>query len=151
MFLLSNIHDRDYAKIYTNIENVLFDISDSQLKNTKNAAWYAIEPGDLVCVVRGTRNISTFCRVEGKRRTDISDGEGGFHHVIVGRVVGKLKDDMDMTYVLNKFSVSSPYLPNNKFSIGFNMTDLGNALSELQIRTKDGEVALGTLEPSVRE
>lgn len=145
MFLLNNIHDRDYARIYPSTPGVLFDISDAQLRNAKNAAWNAIKPGDVVCVVRSSRNMSTFSRVESKLQTDAPDGEGGFQHVIVGKVIAKLPMEQKMTYLLNRFEVSNPYLPANKFSIGFNVADLEDALADLQVQTRDGICALGTL------
>jgi hypothetical protein len=57
MFLLNNIHERVYAKIYPDIRHVAFDISDSQIDNAKNQDWTDIEKGSIVCVVNSTRKI----------------------------------------------------------------------------------------------
>jgi hypothetical protein len=146
VFLLSNIHDRDYDKIYPDIRNVLFDISDRQLGNKKNDAWHSINPGAIVCVVRSSRKLSTICRVDERRKTTVSDGSGGYQHIIVGSVVGKLANDEDMTYLLNKYNVSHQYLPDNKFSIGFNVADLGGALASLELKTSNKRCLLGQLE-----
>ena len=54
MFLLNNIYDRPYADIYPDIRNVVFDISDAQLKNAKNQDWHKIGTGSLVCVVNSS-------------------------------------------------------------------------------------------------
>lgn len=57
MFLLNNIHDRDYKSIYPNIKNVIFDLSDDQLRNKKNSSWKRIHKGAIVCVVKRLRNV----------------------------------------------------------------------------------------------
>src|SRR5207244_3367405 len=89
MFLLNNIHDRDYAAIYPDIGNVVFDISDAQLKSTKNRDWYDIGNGSIVCVVNSSRKISTFYRIDANIRTEMTD-ESGNQHVVTGSVVAKL-------------------------------------------------------------
>lgn len=139
MFLLCNVHDRNYRAIYPNIPNVIFDISDAQLSKIKNDAWHAIEPGTIVCVVKSSRRISSFFRVEAKRKTEVKAEGGGFRHVITGTVIGKLPQDQDMTFFLNKNKVTSQYLPANKFSIGFNVANLGDALDSVELITDNGQ------------
>ena len=146
MFLLCNVHDRDYRAVYPDIPSVIFDISDAQLSNVKNGAWDAIEPGAIVCVVTSSRRVSTFYRVEAKRKTEVKDEAGSLQHVITGPVIGKLPQDQDMTLLLNKHNVAAiPYLPGNKFSIGFNVADLGNALDSLELNTNNGRHSVGEL------
>lgn len=150
MFLLNNIHNRDYDSVYPHIKGVRFDLSDDQVNNTKNSDWDKIGEGSIVCVVRRSNesaNISTFYRVDRKFKTDVPDENGSFQHVIVGHVEAKLEPPQDMTAVLNKFRVFNKYLPDNKFSIGFNVADLGDHLASLRVTTKGGrEATIGELE-----
>lgn len=150
MFLLNNIHDRDYRKVYPDISGVIFDMSDSQKANAKNSAWHQIKPGSIVCVVRSSRKISTIFRVSSIRKMEVTDDAGGYEHVLIGSVIGKLPSDIDMTRLLNMYQVSHPYLPENKLSNGFNVANLGDALSQLEIRIKNGTCNLYELEPSSR-
>lgn len=145
MFLLCNVHDRDYRAVYLDIPSEIFDISDTQLSNVKNAAWATIGPGAIVCVVTSSRRISTFYRVEARFKTEVKDEAGNFQYVITGSVVGKLPHDQDMTLLLNKHNVANPYLPGNKFSIGFNVADLGNALDSVELNTNAGRRTVGEL------
>jgi hypothetical protein len=145
MFLLCNVHDRDYRAVYPGIPDVIFDISDSQLGNIKNDAWGAIEPGAIVCVVKSSRRVSTFFRVEAKHKTVVRDESGSLQHVITGPVVGKLPQDQDMTFWLNKHNATSQYLPANKFSIGFNVANLGSALDSVELVTSTGRRTIGEL------
>lgn len=144
MFLLNNIYDRPYGKIYPDIENVVFDVSDSQLANAKNQAWKAICSGSVVCVVNSSRRMSTIFRIDGNRRTDVMDSDG-YQHVITGAVFAKIPGDPDMTFLLNRYKVIHPYLPRNKFSVGFNVADLGTALDELMVEHKRTKVRLAEL------
>jgi hypothetical protein len=144
MFLLSNIHDRSYATIYPELKNVVFDISDKQLSNVKNKDWHDIGKGSIVCVVNGTRMISTFYRIEENLKTDVVD-ENGHQHVIRGSVIAKLHKDEEMRRFLNNAGVKHPYLPRNMFSIGFNVANLSDALDSLVVRTKKGSASLGDL------
>ena len=146
MFLLSNIRERKYRKLYPDMPNVIFDISDAQLKNKKNSDWQFLAPGTIVCVVQKTRKLSTFFRVDEKFKTDLSTPTGGALHVVTGSVAGKLDPSQNMTALLNKHGVSNPYLPNNQFSIGFNLADLGDALSDLQLDTPEGQMSMGELQ-----
>jgi hypothetical protein len=146
MFLLNNIHDRDYKKIYLRIsEEVLFDISDKQLRNKINADWFDIQPNDIVCVINSSRKISRFCRVKGKLQTDVVDLSGN-QHVITGIAVGRLPQDFDMTTILNRFQISHPRLRGNTFRIGVNVINLRTALSELEIKTPAGLRKLADVE-----
>ncbi len=139
MYLLNNIHDRRYCDIYPDLRNVAFDISENQLSNQKNGAWKEIERGCIVCVVNGTRKISTFRRVDARLPTDVIYPSHGRLFVITGQVVGKLPQDLDMTTLFNKYHLKHPYLPGNQFSIGFNVGNLGDALDNLVLTTKNGD------------
>ena len=55
MFILSNINDRNYRKEYPDINHVVFDITEKQLKNLKNNDWNDISEGSIVCVVQDSR------------------------------------------------------------------------------------------------
>lgn len=151
MFLLNNIHNRDYDSVYGQIERVRFDLSDAQLRNAKNSDWDLIHEGAIVCVVTSSMKMSTFCRVERKFKTDVPDENGSLQHVIVGPVVAKLKPEDDLTTVLNRFHVSNKYLPGNKFSIGFNVADLGDQLASLGVWDGDRTITIGELEAAARD
>jgi hypothetical protein len=147
VFLLNNIHDRDYRAIYSELDDVIFDMSDAQLSNSRNGAWHDITQGSIVCVVKNSRKISTFYQVETKHRTEVTDDNGSYQNVIVGPVVAKLASALDMTYLLNKCKVKHSLLPDNKMSIGFNVADLGDSLGELEVITREGSCHLSLLEP----
>ena len=156
MFLLNNIHNRNYKSIYPNVQNVIFDLSDDQLRNKKNSGWKRIHEGAIVCVIKRLENsestkISKFYRVERKFKTDVPDENGSLQHVIVGPVVAKLDPGRDMTAVLNEFGVSNKYLPSNKFSIGFNVADLGDQLAVLRVTAGNRETTIGELEAAARD
>ena len=144
MFLLNNIHDRPYATIYPDLKDVVFDISDTQLTNAKNKEWQAIQKDSIVCVVNGTRMISTFYRIEENLKTDVVD-ENGHQHVIRGAVVAKLPKDENMRKFLNNAGVKHPCLPRNNFSNGINIANLREALDSLVVKTKKGVASLGDL------
>src|SRR5579859_1502 len=135
MFLLNNIHDRSYSTIYRSIPQVMFDISDAQLKNAKNREWSEITEGSIACVVNSSRKISTFYYIEANKRADAVD-ESDNLHVLTGPVIGKLPDDTDMTTLLNRYRVSHRYLPRNVFSVGFNVANLKDSLDALSIKTR---------------
>lgn len=140
MYILNNIHDRNYRSIYKEIENVIFDISEKQISNTKNSAWNEISVGSIVCVVRSSRKISTFFRVKSKYGIGDTDPDYGETYVLTGEVIAKLTKEADMTTLLNKYDVTHPYLPDNKFSIGFNVANLGNSLDKLAVGVKGGSI-----------
>ncbi|MBA4077342.1 MAG: hypothetical protein C0508_20095 [Cyanobacteria bacterium PR.023] len=145
MFLLNNIHNRSYRDIYPTISNVVFDISDSQLKSSKNRDWHKIGAGNIVCVVTSSRKISTFYLIEDSFESDIFDPTEGKQHVITGKVVAKLVPASDMTLLFDQYGVVHCWLPNNKFSIGFNVADLGGSLDALSLTRKMDNVTLGQL------
>lgn len=155
MFLLNNIHNRNYKSIYQNIQNVIFDMSDDQLRNTKNSDWERIHEGSIVCVIKRLENsestkISRFYRVERKFKTDVPDEYGSLQHVVVGRVVAKLEPGRDMTAILNEFGVFNKYLGHNKFSRGFNVADLRDQLAALLVTDGSRETTIGELEAAAR-
>ena len=51
-----------------------------------------------------------------------------------------------MTTLFNKHDITHPHLPDNKFSIGFNVANINSALDSLEVRTKLGVTNLGKLE-----
>jgi hypothetical protein len=144
MFLLNNIHDRSYATIYPDLKNVVFDISDAQLGNAKNKDWQDIGKDSIVCVVNGTRMISTFYRVEENIKTEVVD-ENGHQHVIRGTVIAKLPKDEEIRKFLNNAGVKHPSLPRSMFGIGINIANLNDALDSLIVKTKKGVASLGDL------
>jgi len=148
MFLLNNIRDRDYRKDYPNINNVIFDISEKQLSNEKNSDWYKLKKGSIACVVKSTRKVATFFVVESVIKTGINDDSLGELNVVTGRVVAKLSPSKDMTGLLNSYKVSHIYLPNNKFSIGFNIASIGDGLNNLSVKAKTGNTTIGLLSAS---
>ena len=144
MFLLNNIHDRPYRQLYSK-PNILFDISQSQLGSAKNADWEKIAPNSIVCVVNSSRKISAFCVVSSREPIELP-GDPDQNFALLGSVVARLATDIDMATLLNRFGVQHPYLPGNKFSIGFNVADLGSALDELVLQRKsDARTTLGEL------
>lgn len=150
MFLLNNIHDRNYKEVYNGLHplnnKIVFDINDFQLKSKKNEDWLKIKSGNIVCVIKSSRKISTFYRIALKEVTNLDEGEKGFEHVIVGDVIAKLETPQDMTTLLNKFGIRHKYLNENKFSNGFNVVDLGSDLDELIVISNKGITKLGDLE-----
>jgi len=145
MFLLSNIHNKNYKKCYPTESDVIFDISEKQRGNIKNAAWNELREGSIVCVVTGTKKVSTFCKVTGIKGLGDSDSDGGETFLLFGVVIAKLIPESNMGLMLSKFSIKHQYLPNNKFSVGFNVADLGSALDTLQVRTRHGSESVGNL------
>jgi hypothetical protein len=144
MFLLSNIHNRNYHTLYPDIRNACFDLSDEQVANQKNVDWRAICVDSIVCVVDASRKVSTFRRIEHIERA-LPRGESVEQNVIAGQVIAKLDPAYDMTTLLKRFGVSHRYLPNNQFSFGFNVADLGSAFDTLQVKAGNKLVTLGSL------
>lgn len=142
MFILNNINDIDYKKYYPNLNNVRFDISEKQLSSKKNIEWNEIKIGDIVCVVKSSRKINTFIKVTNKYGLGDNDLEFGESFVLIGDVVAKLEPAQDMQLLLNKYKVEHKYLPNNNFSIGFNVANLKQALDSLLVTTRRGQVTL---------
>lgn len=142
MFILNNINDRNYKVIYKDINNVIFDISQKQLENTKNKDWFDITQGDIVCIVKSSRKICTFYIVDENKKTDIFEPKDGASHIITGKVIAKTLKEEEMSSILNRLGVEHPYLPNNKFSIGFNVANLHNQMNDLPVKTKDGQTTL---------
>lgn len=150
MFLLNNTHDRNYKKCYPTESDVVFDISAKQLNCAKNAAWHQLQAGSIVCVVTSTRKVSTFCKVTAIKglgdsgADDNSDSKSrqgtdcGEMFLLYGVVIAKLMPESNMGLLLSKYSVEHQYLPNHKFSIGFNVADLGTAFDPLKVKTRLG-------------
>jgi len=145
MFLLNNIRDRDYRKHYPNINNVIFDISEQQLLNARNSDWGKLRKGSIACVVKSTKKVATFFVVDSVIKTGIKDDSLGELSVVIGSVVAKLSPSKDMTGLLNSYKVTHNYLPNNKFSIGFNIASIGDSLNNLSVKARNGNTTIGLL------
>lgn len=145
MFILNNIHDRSYQDVYPEINDVIFDISEKQLSNIKNSSWNEISKGSIVCVVKNTRKLSTIFRVISKYSLNDSDPQYGESHVLIGEAVAKLEKDTDMEILFNKYNIENKYLPNNQFSIGFNVANLGSSLDQVLVKTKKGSSNIAQL------
>jgi len=146
MYILSNIQNRNYREIYPDIEDVIFDITDTELKNKRNKDWHGIKEGSLVCVILASKKVSTFYKVNAIMDVSLLDEENGNSHILTGEVVAKSSDREDVTMLLQKFSVQHQSLPNNKIGAGFKVADISGSLDELEITTADGEIkALGLL------
>lgn len=149
MFLLNNIHDKNYKKCYPTESDVIFDISEKQLGSAKNAAWNELKEGSIVCVVTSTRRVSTFCRVTAIKSVEEIDSDGGEMFALFGVVIAKLMPESNMGLLLSKFSVKHQYLPSNKFSVGFHVADLGTALDPLKVKTRSGTKTISELKENV--
>ena len=145
MFLLNNIHDRPYSRIYLGIQDVVFDMGESQLANSKNQDWLKMVAGDIACVISSTRKISTFYLISGIMDSKVVDPIEGKQYVATGKVVAKLDPAKDMTTLFNQYAVNHQYLPSNKLSIGFNVADLSNALDSLVLDTRSGKRTLAEI------
>lgn len=143
MYILNNINDRQYRKEHPGISNVVFDISEKQLKSSKNNDWNAITAGSIVCVVKSSRKISTFFVVESNTRAETADQEQGVAYVITGRVIAKLVNDENMTTLLNRHGVTHPHLPKNKFGVGLCVANIGDGLDNLSVKIAGGVANLG--------
>jgi hypothetical protein len=148
MFLLNNIHNRNYKKCYPTESDVIFDISEKQLGNVKNAAWNELRKGSIVCVVTSTRKISTFFKVTEIKGLGDNDPDCGETFILLGVVIAKLMPESNMGLLLSKFSVKHQYLTNNKFSIGSNVAELGSVLDSLEVKTRSGIKNVGELKAS---
>jgi hypothetical protein len=145
MFLLNNNHDRKYAATYPSIRDVIFDLSDAQIKNATNHDWNDIGPGSLVCVINSSRKISRFCVVTNKEKTDVVDEKLGNFHVITGRGIARLSPDRDMQPLLNSREIIHNNLRKNYFRIGVNVVNLGDSLDKLELSVGDKSMGVGVL------
>lgn len=145
MFLLNNTHNKNYKKSYPTESDVIFDISEKQLGNIKNAAWNELREGSIVCVVTSTRKVSTFCKVTAIKSLGDKDADGGETFFLCGVVIAKLMPESNMGLLLSKFSVKHQYLTNSKFSIGSHVAELGSDLDSLQVKTRHGLKSISEL------
>lgn len=145
MFILSNIYDKKHRKEYPDIEDIIFDITKKQLDNKKNEDWFKIKKGSIVCIVGSSRKISTIYKVVQVLETKyIFEGRGSVF-ALTGHVFAKAEKELPIENVLNKRGFEHPYLPNNKFSSGFNVLDIGDTLNDLRVKTRSGLNVLGDL------
>ncbi|WJV65261.1 hypothetical protein PCO86_13080 [Pectobacteriaceae bacterium CE70] len=145
MFIFNNINDREYNKIFTEQKNVIFDLSDRQIENGNNSEWKDIKCGDVACVISSSRKVSTIYKIEAIKEYGPVLNEEGHLFVLIGKIIAKALPEMDMTNLLNKHGVVHKKLPDNKFSIGFNVANLGTQLDKLNVKTQEGECTLGEL------
>ncbi|QUM81754.1 MULTISPECIES: hypothetical protein [unclassified Moritella] len=148
MFLLNNIHNKNYKKCYPTESDVIFDISEKQLGNVKNAAWKELREGSIVCVVTSTKKVSTFCKVTAIKGLGDNDPDCGETFLLFGVVIAKLMPESNMGLLLSKFSVKHQYLTNSKFSIGSNVVELGTVLDTLEVKTRRGIKSISELKAS---
>lgn len=137
MHILNNSSDQNYWESYPNIENVIFDISEEQLKNKKNKDWFTIQEGSLVCVILSSKKVSTFYRVDSIIETDL-DNVDGVSYALIGEVVAKSDDREDVTRLFNKYNIVHECLPKNKIGVAFNVADIANGLDKLLVKVADG-------------
>ncbi len=149
MFLLNNIHDKNYKKCYPTESDVIFDISEKQLGNIKNVAWGELREGSIVCVITSTRKVSTFCKVTAIKGLGDKDADCGETFLLFGVVIAKLMPESNMGLLFSKFNVKHQYFTNNKFSIGFHVAELGSVLDSLQVKTRSGTKSVIELKDSV--
>ena len=148
MFLINNMHDRDHRHIYPTDAGqspAIFDMSEKQIASAVNEDWKDLKPGDIVTIITSSKKLSSFSVVKEMLDSGMED-EDGKAYIIRGDLIAKSVDEMDFTYILNQHGVSHTRLPDNKFSIGFNIANLGNQLDELPVKTRDAQVKLGDLD-----
>ena len=146
MFILNNSNDRNYRKLYPDLKNIVFDISDKQLNNAKNAIWKDISEGDIVCVVTSTKKVSTFFVIDSNVPSGCTDGDSGETYIVTGHIVAKTKYEEDMTTLFNRHEVSHVNLPKNKFSVGVVVADVGESLDQVPVKTSSGATTVGEIE-----
>ncbi|MGS0498289.1 hypothetical protein ACU8V4_14205 [Pseudoalteromonas mariniglutinosa] len=146
MFILNNKDNRDYKGIFTDVEGVVFDLSEKQISNKVNSDWLEISEGDLACVISASRKMSTIYKVSSPiEYGEIKGEKGGVLYVITGKVVAKVPGEPEMTPLLNKFNALHKRLPGNQYSNGFNVANLGSQLDALQVKSRAGLVSLAEL------
>ena len=149
MFLLNNTNNKNYKKSYPTESDVIFDITEKQLGNIKNAAWNELREGSIVCVVTSTRKVSTFCKVTAIKGLGDKDADCGETFLLFGVVIAKLMPESNMGLLLSKFSVNHQYLTNSKFSIGSHVAELGSDLDSLQVKPSHGLKSISEIKESV--
>lgn len=151
MFLLNNLHDRPHASIYAKraAARPFFDISDKQLNNAINSEWLELQPGSIACVVSSSRKMSLLYVVREvaiANNSDTLDPQGEGNHVLWGDAVARFSLNLEYPSLLTKYSVTHARLPNNVFSIGFNVANLGSQLDQAEVdKSKQGFRTLGDL------
>ena len=147
MFLINNMNDRDHRNIYpadAGESPAIFDLSEKQIASAVNEDWQDLKPGDIVTIITSSKKLSSFYVVKEILDSGVED-EDGKAYIIRGDLIAKSVDEMDFTYILNQHGVSHKRLPDNKFSIGFNIANLGNQLDELPVKTRNGLMKLKDL------
>jgi hypothetical protein len=151
MFILNNIHEKDHRKIYGKLDNkssAIFDISEKQINQAINSEWNEIQVGDLACIIFGSYKMSTVYRIDSIECAG-ADDENGKIYVLRGEVVGKIPNPLRYTKMLNKYQVKHEKLKNNKFSIGFNVCNLGLQLDSVEIKTNVSANTIGELKSAL--
>jgi len=148
MFLINNKHDRNHKKLFpaNNRQSpAIFDMSEKQISNAINSDWYDLKVGSIVAIITKSNKLSSFYAVNEILDSGMED-EDGKTFILRGELIAKSVDERDFTYILNKHNVSHKRLPGNKFSIGFNLANLGNQLDEHLVKTRNGNIKLGDIE-----
>ncbi|MGK0271262.1 MAG: hypothetical protein ACI88H_001919 [Cocleimonas sp.] len=148
MIIFNNLKNRDYKLIFSNQDNVIFDLSDKQILHGNNKAWADVKVGGLACVISSSRKVSTIYQITEVNEYGEIPEEEGVISVVVGKVIAKPIKEMDMTALFNKHGVTHDKLPNNSFSMAFNLANIGNQLDQLEVRTSSGACLLGDLNHS---
>ena len=154
MFILNNIHDRQYRNVFgyqdrldkPELRKIIFDLSEKQIRSKRNEDWKELKPDSFAVVVGSSHNISTIYRVSEIRNLGkIEDEESGQQFIVLGEVSAKVSSQKEMTLLLNHYKVTHEKLPNNKFSNGLNVANIKNQLDEIEVDTKFGKMKLSEL------
>lgn len=147
MFLINNMHDRNYRNLFPadpGQSPAIFDLSEKQIANAINEDWKDLKPGDMITIITSSKKLSSYFVVREILDSGMED-EDGKTFINRGDLIAKSVNEMDLTYLLNQYGVSHKRLPKHRFSIGFNIANLGNQLDELPVKTRTGQVKLGDL------
>src|SRR6185436_1967795 len=99
MFLLNNTLNRRYGDIYSDVRDVVFDLSERQLKNRMNRDWRQIVPGSIACVIDGSKQVNAFHVIHDSRQ---ANGLEGTQYVITGAIVATLSSAQPLNEVLRR-------------------------------------------------
>ena len=153
MFLLNNIRGRNHREIYeTSSEQSapIFDMTEKQINLSVNTDWNQIREDDLVCIVSSTQKMNTVYKIDLIERVEQNQEDGNIF-VVRGHVVAKFPDELRYTGMLNKYGVEHEKLKKNKFSIGFNVANLGDQMDSALIKSKHDAETLGELKMYLEE
>ena len=143
MFILNNIHDREYIKLYRSRGSAepIFDISQKQISLPKSGDWCDLKVGDLVSVVKSSRKLSRICQVASIGQAndeDVVHPDAADQHLIWGEPVARFKANIlsDYSRILERHGVQHPHLRSYKFTVGFNIANLEGQLDLAEVENK---------------